>query len=485
MADIADLQDMNEEPEMILLPPDQDQLDRFMANVLVIDENLRAAIRNQGILIFNDFIGMEETDITSLTTNIRKPGGTLPRPTRANPDATIPNPGISVGHVITRRLEWLRYYMNHCHRIQRLPVNPAFMNLMRLNEVYTHFKNEKEAPEIDLPGKIVKIDDVRTNIEDLDSYLKNALGQTYLPLAYLVRDSVALPDHDPGFGEPNFHTEMIRRGSHEGPAFQHDNVTLWNVISHMTHGGLAWNWVSRYERTRNGREAYIALKTHYLGASYQNRILAAADAVLSKTYYDGARSFSFESYLSTLQKAFTDLEATNEAVAEERKVRILMRGITASNMQTPVATVQANAHLKTNYEAAANYLSEACDNLKSQASARRNVSMATTSTKSAKAPAQKTKVSTKYLKHNDWWKLTDTQREAIRNKRRSTSTGNATSNRNSNRNQSVQAVVVGTPTDVSAVSSSTTTNNNNTNGNTANDQAIGAVMTRRNRGNNN
>lgn len=111
--------------------------------------------------------------------------------------------------------------------------------------------------------------------------------------------------------------------------------------------------------------------------------------------------------------------------------------------------------------------------------------MAATSTKSAKAPAQKTKVSTKYLKHNDWWKLTDAQREAIRNKRRNTSNGNATSNRNSNRNQSVQAVVVGTPTDVSAVSSSTNTNNNNTNGNTANDQAIGAVMTRRNRGNNN
>ena len=138
---------------------------------------------------------------------------------------------------------------------------PGDMTLQRLNAVYLHFKNEKEQPEVELPGKIIKIDDVRTNIEDLDSYLHNAFGETYLPLAYLVRDQVELPP-DQGFGMPSFHEEMVIRGDHRGTAFQRDNVTLWNVICHMTHGGFAWSWVSMYERARNGREAYIALKTH-------------------------------------------------------------------------------------------------------------------------------------------------------------------------------------------------------------------------------
>jgi hypothetical protein len=316
--------------------------------------------------------------------------------------------------------------------------------------------------------------------------LNNALGETFLPLAYLVRDEVALPLFDQGFGMPSYHEEMIRRGDHQGTAFQRDNVALWNVISHMTHGGFAWNWVSSYERTRNGREAYIALKTHYLGDSYQARIKSAADAVLQKTYYDGNRSFTFESYITTLQKAFTDLEATGEAVAEERKVRVLMRGITASNLQSAVQTVNANRHLKHDYEAAVNYLAEANDTLKAMASAKRNVSAvsSTTGKKSAKNGNntsngnKKKKLSTGFMKHSDWWKLTDAQRNEIRNKRRNSQNN---SNSNSNNNQSIQTVVTGVATDVSSSAETTVTSNTSSNGN----QAVGAVMTRRNRGNNN
>jgi hypothetical protein len=468
--------------EPIVLPPEQEEWENYMIGTLEINNDaLRAAIRNQGILTFSDFIGMEEDDIKSITSNIRKPGGTLPRPVRNDPNAVIPNPGISVGHVITRRLEMVRYYINHCDRIQRLPVVANDMTLQRLTGVFLHFKNEKDPTDVEMPGKILKIEDIRTNIENLDSYLMNALGETFLPLAYLVREQVELPLIDQGFGLPSFHEEMVSRGDHQGTAFQRDNITLWNVISHMTHGGFAWNWVSSYERTRNGRQAYIALKTHYLGQSYQERIKAAADAVLQKTYFDGTRSFSFESYITTLQKAFTDLEATGEAVAEERKVRVLLRGVTASSMQTAVATVNANRHLKSYFEAAVNYLSEVSDTQKSMASAKRNVSVISNTgkktNKNGDKSAKKKKLSTGFMKHSDWWKLTDAQRNEIRNRRRN-ATNN--SNSNSNSNQSIQTVVTGVATDVSPSAETTVTSNTSSN----NGQAVGAVMTRRNRGNN-
>jgi hypothetical protein len=379
----------------------------------------------------------------------------------------------------------VRYYVNHCARIQRLPVIPADMTLNRLNNVYLHFKNEKEQADPELPGKIVKVDDVRTNIEDLDSYLNNALGETFLPLAYLVRDDVALPLVDPGFGMPSYHEEMVRRGDHEGTAFQRDNIALWNVISHMTHGGFAWNWVSAHERTRNGREAYIALKTHYLGESYQARIKAAADAVLQKTYYDGARSFTFESYITTLQKAFTDLEATGEAVAEERKVRVLLRGVTATNLQSAVQTVTATRHLKASFEAAVNYLSEINDTQKAMASAKRNVSSVASASKKTKAkPGDKNKspkkkqLTTGYMKHNEWWKLTDAQRNEIRQKRQNNANNSSTSN------QRIQTVVTGVATDVSPTEATTVTSNVSSVTNSIGSQSVGAVMTRRNRGSN-
>lgn len=476
----------NEEP--IVLPPEQQELDTYMSETLQItNANLRAAIRNQGILTFADFIGMDEDDIKSITANIRKPGGTLPTPTARNPNYTIPNPGISVGHVITRRLDMVRFYVHHCSRIQRLPVITNDMTLDRLQEITLHFKNEKDRDEPEMPGKIVKVEDVRTNIEDLDSYLHNTFGETFLPLAYLVRDHVELPVVDPGFGMPSYHAEMVERGDHEGPAYQRDNIKLWYVISHMTHGGFAWNWVSAHERTRNGREAYMALKLHYLGDSYQARIRAAADAVLQKMYYDGARSFTFESYITTLQKAFTDLESTGEVVAEERKVRVLLRGITASSMAAAVATVTANHHLKASYQIAANYLSETNDTQKSAAAAKRNVSAVASGTtgkrvtfaKGDPSKNKKKKLTTGYMKHSEWWKLSDQQRDEIRKRRQNQGT-NSTNN-----NQRIQQVNVGPSTEVSAGSETVTSSNvSTTNTSTGNTQSVGAVMTRRNRGGN-
>jgi hypothetical protein len=79
------------------------------------------------------------------------------------------------------------------------------------------------------------------------------------------------------------------------------------VICHITHGGLAWSWVSGFARTLDGRAAYLALKAHYLGNLYHSRIQAACDTTISKNYFDGNRNFTFENYTTTLQKAFTDL----------------------------------------------------------------------------------------------------------------------------------------------------------------------------------
>lgn len=460
------------------LPPEQRVFDDYMRDVLdIANVGIRGAIRIQGIQTLSDFVGMEENDIKQITTNIRKPGGTVPRPTEDNPNATVADPGLPIGHVTTRRLEMVRFYINHCVRIQRLPIEPQGMTLQRLTAVALHFKNEEDQPEPELPGKIVKVEDVRTNIEDLDSYLNTALGETFLPLAYLVRKDVELPAVDPGFGLPSFHEEMVARGDHQGTAFQRDNTALWNVISHMTHGNFAWSWVSAHERTRSGRAAYQALKQHYLGESYQARIRSNADAILQKTYYDGARSFSFESYITTLQKAFTDLEASGEAVAEERKVRVLLRGITADGLKAAVAAVYANYQMKDNFERAANYLSEANDTLKSAASAKRNVSAISGSTTNKgnykngdKGNKKKKQKYSNFMKYSEWSKLSDAQKDALRKSR-----NNGGKNSDSKAKQSVQQVVTGVATDVSGDTNASTGDNN---------QSVGAVMTRRNRGNN-
>ena len=460
-------------PPVIPIVPDHVQVafNIYLATTLCIREaNVRAALNAQGLLSFDYFIGLSDDDMDTIAANVRKPGGTIPIGAGRNV-ANIPDPGLPIGFLVVRRLELLRFYVHHCTRIQRALV-AADMTIARLQHVYQMKETEdqlaKASDKPDLPAKIVKVDDVRINIEDLDDYLLEKRGESGLPLAYVVRDTVEPPLNDPGFGLPTSIAEMVARGDHTQPAFENDSIAVFNVIRHMTHGGLAWNWVSAYNRTKNGRDAYIAFKSHYLGESYQARIKSAADAILTKTYYDGQRSFSFEQYTSVLQKAFTDMESTGEEVAEERKIRILLTGITSSSLLTAVGIVRSTPALKSNYELAVNYLAETNDGNKQAASGKRNVSSVASATKPKPKTGGIKKVSfskkgkaNRYYKPAEWWALTDTQRAEIR-RNRPTSASTTT--------QSIQTVVTGTVTDVSTPDTTTV----------APTQSVGAVMTRRN-----
>jgi hypothetical protein len=71
----------------------------------------------------------------------------------------------------------LRYYLYHCVRIQQ-QFNPQQMTLARLLQVYHLKETEAIVKEetFKLPTPITKVEDIRTNIEDLDNYLIRKLG---------------------------------------------------------------------------------------------------------------------------------------------------------------------------------------------------------------------------------------------------------------------------------------------------------------------
>jgi hypothetical protein len=250
----------------------------------IVDPQIRVALNNQGLQSFDDFLTLSEKDLSELCSNIRKPGGTIPNPVHdpAAPVAgippTIPNPGIQFGHVYEKRFKMLRYYLLHLQRIQR-PFGAAQATLARLTICYRLKESEEDAEEVDLPGKLTCTDKVREVLEDMDNYLLCKLGSSGLPLAYVVRETVALPADDLGYGQPTVSEEMLMRGPHTGMYYELDNREIWQMIRHVTHGGPGWSWVQGHQRTSNGRQAYLAIKTHYLGESYSTRVRAAADNI--------------------------------------------------------------------------------------------------------------------------------------------------------------------------------------------------------------
>jgi hypothetical protein len=308
---------------------DRAMLNNYLDGTLGITDGATiAALNVQGLDSFTDFLTLTEDDITDICSNVRKPGGTIPNPAYdpANPvagiTATIPNPGTQLGHVYEKRIKMLRYYLFHLERIQRT-ITPATATVNRLTNCYRLKETEDDEEEVTLPTKLVCIEKVREILEDMDNYLIQKKGITGLPLAYVVRDTVALPIIDPGYGLPSTVEQMIARGPHVGTNYEEDNNMVWQMIRHVTHGGPGWSWVQAYQRTCDGRQAYLSIKTHYLGESYSSRIRAQADSTIETAYYDGkSRSFTFERYCEVLKSAFTDIEVTGEEISETRKVRV-------------------------------------------------------------------------------------------------------------------------------------------------------------------
>ena len=114
--------------------------------------------------------------------------------------------------------------------------------------------------------------------------------------------------------------------------------------------------------TKYGVGAYLALKSHYLGTTFQARLQSRADQVLETTYYDGTkRHFTLEKYSEMLQHAFVDLESAGEQVSEERKVRVLLNGISDPRHKSAKHQVIASEHLQETFYAVTNYITHVLD----------------------------------------------------------------------------------------------------------------------------
>ena len=329
-------------------------LGAYLRNTLGFRQNAVTALQEQGLNSVDDLLDFTDEDITQICRNCRRPGGVLP-------DGT-PDPGVNVGHAMALKLKMLRFYRKHLERVQRHWVaNTA--TVARLRALWKQKEaEEEEAEDDDMPDKLTNINTVREVLENIQHYFLHHRGTNGIPLAYVIRERVALPVNDPGWGQPSYDGELIARAPHNGVTFDTNNATVWQVIRHVAHEGPGWNWVVPFARTTDGRGAYLALYEHYMGDAFQERIRARADALLARTFYDGrSRQFTFERYCEVINRAIQDLVESGEDVPEPRRIRIFTQGIRETRLQTAVATVLATPNLRGDFTAAVNYISQFVD----------------------------------------------------------------------------------------------------------------------------
>ena len=102
----------------------------------------------------------------------------------------IANPGIPVSTHAERNMKMLCYYLRYYAGVSRTPsINGITLLLVREYESYAEWEtNHKDVEPPTLNDK-----DWPRTIESIKGWLRGCLGQEKSPLAYIVRDELAVP----------------------------------------------------------------------------------------------------------------------------------------------------------------------------------------------------------------------------------------------------------------------------------------------------
>jgi hypothetical protein len=308
---------------------------------------------------------LNDEDVVNLCKTIRRPGGHLPNPAyvAGGPDpAMIPYLGIMVSQRAETNLQLASYTVRHYDRISRT-INVPGMNptsIRRLRELKI-----KESARGGDPPTLPKVDPKNwpKTVDAIQDHFSTVLGETKAPLAYVIRDEATVPDqvNDPTTNYATPEEEMIRRMPHtdaagiELPTYQHDRTKVWQALSEMTRDEKCWTYVKPFQRTCDGRGAFLALHTHYLGANHVNNMASEAESKLAKAMYHGEkRRYNFESYISALNEQFQILNGLKRygysGIDEASKVRRLNTGIKTDKLNAPKAQIMASRALQDNFE---------------------------------------------------------------------------------------------------------------------------------------
>ena len=107
-----------------------------------------------------------------------------------------------------------------------------------------------------------------------------------------------------------------------GSTYEIDNRRLWDLLESTLVNTSAYNHISPFERKKDGRKGWFALKRHFDGEVYTRRTQKQAMYTLSNIFYRcDSMNFRFEDYVNShlnvhkrlLQIGFNDGRALDES----------------------------------------------------------------------------------------------------------------------------------------------------------------------------
>ncbi|KAI2511242.1 hypothetical protein MHU86_3208 [Fragilaria crotonensis] len=144
----------------------------------------------------------------------------------------------------------------------------------------------------------------------------------------------------------------------EGENFKRDNKLVFQILKSACIKSDAWTWIQSYDRTANGRRAWLALVAHYDGTGELNKRVEKAKEEISRLHYKDEKVFPFEKFVTKLKENFHVLSKDkSEELTEKQMVDKMLLGIRSTDASITSAKVNVYQNYRANFDKAVEFLS--------------------------------------------------------------------------------------------------------------------------------
>lgn len=265
--------------------------------------------------------------------------------------------GVRISRIVTNNLIALAYWIKDRQR-RNVPRLAEEFTADAMRNAYTQYELLVRLRKADVSDQRPKPFDPSqwvTWSKQFESYLSVKYGAFDAPVDYVIREHEFIPIGFHAASDAELLRNQLPVGLIGGAYFTSDNELVFQELQSLMFNTDGHEWIQQFRGAKDGRAAWGALKRNYEGTAQVNNAVTTARRTLESLFYRDERAYSFASFTTKAQNAFTTLSDYGRAVREDDKVRWLAEKVKNPALEAAVE-VMVTAHAE-NYEEAVAHLS--------------------------------------------------------------------------------------------------------------------------------
>ena len=323
----------------------------------------------EGLDALTELADFDAAEIKTLCQAVRKPGGTIVDPN--DNTRVIQNPGHNIPSICEGRLILACYGASLYQYIGR-DIDPLMLSRNRLKEFKKHKEGVKNHEDPDKFPELSKSFTIMKMLDQFPTYLREKHGVQGIALSYVIREDpdvpVALPPLMANVPWSDDRTsmmeELIDYAPHTGPSYSQDNATVYRLLQEILGSTIHMSSITRHQRSRNGRGAYLDLVLHNMGNSKWEKTIEAAEKAVTIDKWDGKNArYPLKFHVQKHREAFNHMMRAAQYIEyvppnESTRVRRLLKSITCSALESTKDVISNDTAKKGDFELMADYMLE-------------------------------------------------------------------------------------------------------------------------------